>query len=298
MSGAIELTLHLGAHRTGTTALQQFLQRQSGRLAASGIAFLGPRTLRGDLLAGAQRRWSKALALGVATGPSPLAAECAREAAAGRGRIVLSDENLLGAMPLNLDTAELYPDAAARMAELALALPAAPSRIFLTLRDFAGYWRSAHAHRIAVRGEAAIDTRRLAQAPGNTWLPVLRTVRAAFPASRLTVARHRRAPDFVPALATAMVGAAVLEGVARPRTTVNASLPADVLAALRAMPEAAERARAAEAARREGRAPLDPFSATQARNLTARFEAEWAAIRAGAVPGVDVLALPEAEAAR
>ncbi|WP_413873938.1 hypothetical protein [Albidovulum sp.] len=298
MSGQTDLTLHLGAHRTGTTALQLLLQRRSGRLAASGIAFLGPRTLRGDAFAGAQRGWRGALALGAARGPSPLAAECAREATAGRSRIVISEENLLGTMHVNLDAAELYPDAAARMAQLALALPAAPSRIFLTLRDFAGYWRSAHAHRIFARGEAAIDAGRLARSPGNAWLPVLRAVREAFPASRLTVARHRSAADFVPALAAAMVGAAALEGVPRPRTTVNASLPADVLAALRAMPQGAERVRAAEAVRREGRAPVDPFSAAQVRDLTARFEAEWAAIQAGAVPGVDVLTLPEAEAAR
>ncbi len=298
MSAAMDLTLHLGAHRTGTTALQLLLGRQSDRLAVAGIAFLGPRRLRGDVLAGQQRRWHRALALGAATGPSPLAAECAREAAAGRGRIVISDENLLGTMHVNLDTAELYPDAAARMAELALALPAQPSRIFLTLRDFAGYWRSAHAHRFLVRGEAAIDARRLTRSPGNAWLPVLRAVREAFPVSRLTVARHLGDPGFVPALATAMVGAAALDGAAPPRTTVNASLPADVLAALCAMPEGAERGRAAEATRREGRAPVDPFSAAQTRALTARFEAEWAAIRAGAVPGVDVLALPEAEAAR
>ncbi|MEI2805415.1 MAG: hypothetical protein V9G18_05585 [Albidovulum sp.] len=94
------------------------------------------------------------------------------------------------------------------------------------------------------------------------------------------------------------VGAAALEDKARPRTTVNASLPADVLAALRAMPRGAERTRAAESARRRGRAPLDPFSAAQTALLTARFEAEWAAIRAGAVPGADVLGPGGAEVGR
>ncbi|KAB2886216.1 MAG: hypothetical protein F9K34_02930 [Albidovulum sp.] len=298
MSAATEITVHLGVHRTGTTALQRLLQRHADRLAAAGIGYLGPATLRGEELAGDLRAWTKARAAGHAPVPSPLTAECGRLVAAGCTHVVISEENLPGTMGPNLSRAELYPNAEARLADLSAALPVAPARIFLTVRDYPGYWRSSHAHALLAGDDADFDASRFAGAAGNSWMPLLCAIRATFPDARVMVARHRADRSFVPALAAAMVGPGPLAGVARPWTTVNASLPADVLDTLRRMPRGPDRARMAEAARRAGGPPLDPFSAAQTAALMARFEREWAAIGTGAVPGVEILALAEPEAAR
>ncbi len=298
MSAAAEITVHVGAHRTGTTALQRLLQRHADRLAAAGIGFLGPATLRREDLAGELRAWMKARAAGYASAPSPLATECDRLASTGCLHVVISEENLPGAMGPNLSRAELYPNAEVRLADLSAALPAAPARIFLTVRDYPGYWRSCHAHALLAGDAVDFDASRFAGAPGNSWLPLLRAIRRTFPDTRVMVARHRADRGFVPALAAAMVGPGPLAGVARPWTTVNASLPSDVLDTLRQMPQGPDRARMAEAARREGRSPADPFSAPQAAALMARFEREWAEIGKGAVPGVEILALAEPETVR
>lgn len=298
MSTAAGITVHIGVHRTGTTALQRLFQRHADRLAAAGIGFIGPATLRREDLAGELRAWTKARSAQQAPAPSPLAAECDRVVAAGCRHVVISEENLPGTMGPNLARAELYPNAGARLADLSAALPATPACIFVTLRDFAGYWRSAHAHAVLAGDDDGFDAARFAGAPGNSWIPLLRAVRRALPDSRIMVARHRADRGFVPALAAAMVEPGALAGVARPWTTVNASLPADALEALRHMPRGPERARMAEAARREGRPPMDPFSAAQTEALTARFEREWAEIGRGAVSGVEILALTAPEAVR
>ncbi|WP_413872044.1 hypothetical protein [Albidovulum sp.] len=298
MSAAREITVHLGAHRTGTTALQRLLQRHSGRLAAAGVGFLGPATLRREDLAGDLRAWMKARAAGHASATAPLAAECERLVSAGCRHVVISEENLPGAMGPNLSRAELYPNAEARLAELSAALPAPPARIFLTVRDYPGYWRSARAHALLAGDDVDFDASRFAGTAGNSWMPLLRAIRTTFPDTRVMVARHRADRGFVPALAAEMVGPGPLAGAARPWTTVNASLPGDVLDALRQMPRSPARARMAEAARREGRPPADPFSAAQTAALMARFEREWAEIGNGAVPGVEIPALAEPEAER
>lgn len=298
MNAATEITVHLGAHRTGTTALQRLFGRHADRLAAAGIGFLGPASLRREDVAGDMRAWTTARAARQASVPSPLAAECDRLVAAGCPHVVISEENLPGTMGPNLARAELYPNAEARLADLAAALPATPARVFLTLRDFAGYWRSALAHGLLAGDDLAFDGGRFAAAPGNSWMPLLRAIRRTFPETRILLARHRADRSFIPALAAAMVGPGPLAGVARPWTTVNASLPADVLESLRQMPRGPERARLAEAARRQGRPPVDPFSGAQTAALMARFEREWAEIAKGAVGGVEILALAVPEAAR
>lgn len=286
----MDLTLHLGLHRTGTTALQQMLRRHAGRLAAEGTAVLGPRRLRDEALRAARRAWRS----GEGRGASPLAGVIA-DAAQGCGHVILSEENLLGSMHVNLREAALYPNAPRRLAELAAELPAAPDRIFLTLRDYAAYWRSAQAHVLLEGSERAVRAVRLVRASAEGWTPLLRAIRAAFPSARLLVARHRADAGFVPALATALLGTDALWGVTPPRTTVNASLPAEVIARLCSLQRGPERSRLAEASRRAGLAPVEVFSPSEAAALRQAFEAEWQAICAGAVPGVEVLALAVAE---
>ncbi|MFN6952159.1 MAG: hypothetical protein ACK4NE_06160 [Albidovulum sp.] len=289
------ISLHLGAHRTGTTALQRLLQRHVDRLATAGIGFLGPQTLRRADLTADRRAWTQARAAGQPVACAPLAAECARLTAAGCNHIVISEENLVGTMGVNLARAELYPNAQVRLADLATALPAAPARIFLTVRDFAGYWRSALAHALLAGGATAFDAERFSRSRGNAWTPLLRAIRSAFPDSRLLVARHTVHRDFIPALAAEIIGPDTLAGVSRPWTTVNAALPADAIEMLRAMPEGPERTRLAEAVRREGRAPIDPFSPAQRAVLEARFAREWAALVSGAEPGVEIMTLVKTE---
>ena len=51
-SAAMDIILHLGAHRTATTSFQHYLRANAAGLGAAGIGVWGPETTRDGLLAG------------------------------------------------------------------------------------------------------------------------------------------------------------------------------------------------------------------------------------------------------
>ena len=110
----MDLILHLGAHRTGTTALQKVLQARRRLLKLSGVQVLGPSALRSTGWALPDR-------------------------GAGISRAVLSDENLIGTMFGNFTSSALYPRAAVKLAELAERVWVAPHGMFFALRSYADY---------------------------------------------------------------------------------------------------------------------------------------------------------------
>ena len=51
----MEVILHIGAHRTGTTSLQRAVQRNRKKLADNGVAFWGAQITRGGRFSGLLR---------------------------------------------------------------------------------------------------------------------------------------------------------------------------------------------------------------------------------------------------
>ena len=109
------IILHLGAHRTGTTTFQSLLDRNRADLARRGLAVWTPARTRGGLLDGLVQRpcdatpqddWRAKRSCG------RIRMERARLAGQGQERLLLSEENLLGAIRNNLRERCLFPDAA------------------------------------------------------------------------------------------------------------------------------------------------------------------------------------------
>ncbi|MGL4281680.1 MAG: hypothetical protein ACRCS0_15055, partial [Albidovulum sp.] len=136
--------------------------------------------------------------------------------------------------------------------------------IHLTLRDFAGYWQSVFCHLRRVRGLSQFDAARLSASSGNSWLPALGALSAACPETPLHVARYDRTA--AQRVMAALVGTDVARTLRPPLQGVNASRPAAD----------------------DGAGGL--FSAEETARLDRAFEADWAAILGGAVPGVVVVA--------
>lgn len=187
----MELILHLGAHRTGTTALQHVLRTNRKSLDRRGIGYWGPGILRkvigAGLLQGAERQDMRGA---VAADPSKARDDLGERAGAARergiARIVVSEENLIGTMPSNLGWAQLYPHTGARLAVLARLLPQAPAAIYLSIRDYAGYWASAYAfsalrRRLPDFADIAPD---ILRGPRG-WPEVAADIAAAFPGAAL-----------------------------------------------------------------------------------------------------------------
>ncbi|MEO1688054.1 MAG: hypothetical protein AAFU61_09125, partial [Pseudomonadota bacterium] len=113
----MKIVLHIGLHRTGTTALTVMLERARARLLRRGVRFESTATIRqavtAHLAAAASPAWT--LGLSRARARSRIRDWAAAREAEGTRRLILSDEVIPGSMDRCLTPAGLYPEAAARL---------------------------------------------------------------------------------------------------------------------------------------------------------------------------------------
>lgn len=263
----MDIVLHLGAHRTGTTTLQEYLRRHRPGLAARGVLPLLPAALRGPDLRGLVQRNG--------AGPARAALSAIISAAREGGAAVLlvSEENLCGNLRGLLRDGQLYPGLAARLSRLAPALGAGPRRIGLALRPQAAWWGSVLAFAVS-RGLHLPDGgegARLAAARRG-WADVVADVAAAFPGAEIVVwsfGTHLAHPRL---LAEGLAGVAGLPPCG-PSARNNAAPDA---AALRRMLTAAGLGEAARHLPAVGR--WQPFTPAQAQAFAARDADDMARI--------------------
>lgn len=174
------ISLHLGAHRTGSTAFQRTLKRNAAALAGDGIAYWGPEWLRA-------REYFLLRDRGVfdAGAHEAVAADLA---ATGAKRLVISEENMLGSMRRNLLKGRFYPNAAVRLTAYAGLIGKDPDRIGLGIRDYAAYWASVYAYLLPAKplpDFAELKPGLLFNRRG--WREVVADIRAVFPRAEILV---------------------------------------------------------------------------------------------------------------
>ncbi len=187
----MDVILHIGAHRTGTTSLQRALQQNRQRLGRAGIAIWGPGATRDGRFEGMFRFEAST---DVATSElirrrgAAVRAELDRLTQAGRKFLIVSEENMLGGMNVNLVRASLYPEIELRLARFAAVFGGTCTRIGLAIRPYEEYWASVCAFRM-FREHGAPDPaeiERLAHQP-RTWRRVINGVSAMFPKAEIVV---------------------------------------------------------------------------------------------------------------
>lgn len=181
--------LHLGAHRTGTTSFQTYLRDNAQELLDNGVGFWGPRRTRRGLFAGIlSGQGTRDSGAHMARVQGRLAMQ--REQAMRRGvtHLIVSDENMLGAMRRNMSTATLYPAAGDRLARFFAAFGGKVDEVILTIRSPELHWASVAAHGVdrglPVPGQARWA--RIARARRG-WREVVQDVACAMPGARLRV---------------------------------------------------------------------------------------------------------------
>ncbi len=275
----MDITLHLGAHRTATTSFQHYLRHNADALAELGLAVWGPRRTRDGLLTGVipvPGRRSAGEQLQRAAGRIAINLRAA-EAQGGR-RLLVSDENMLGAPRPNLRHGALYPDAGLRLARFAEAFGGRVGRVALSIRAQDSYWASAlgfgvaRGHRVPGTAERAA----LARAQRG-WRDVIREIACALPEARLIVLPHETFAGRPVRRLAEMTGAAGL-----PRGQADAWLNrAPTLGGLRA----AVAARGGDPARLGAGADEDrwqPFDAEAVARLREAYADDLFWLRAGA----------------
>ncbi|MEM6438372.1 MAG: hypothetical protein AAF763_01570 [Pseudomonadota bacterium] len=283
----MKIVLHIGLHRTGTTALQAALASGGARLREKGVWFeptaqvrpviatpLGAAAKAGPL-AGAARRWARA---------SIRRWVRAREDEGVR-RLVLSDETMLGLMERSLGPAGIYPDAAARLGLLAEALDGWETQAHAGLRPPAEWYPSVYAFALSRRPQADgfEPVRRAALEAERGQAALARDVHAVFPGPIFWTSDFHGA--HAGRVRRMLTGQRFARRLRPPRRRTNVSLSAPALArleALRADGREVDRS-VVIALRRE--APVrragawDPWSAAEQEALAARWREEIAAIR-------------------
>lgn len=188
---AVEICLHLGAHRTGTTSFQCHVQRHRGALSHGGTAVWTPKQTRAGLFDGLVHR------------PDSVTAEIARRSErsrvairrevrrlteAGYDRLMITEENLLGSARNNLRDGALYSDVLERLLRFRAALAAPVARIAISLRSYDSYWASVLAYAVmnghTMPQSDLID--RLAM-QSRRWGDVIRDVARVFPQTDIVV---------------------------------------------------------------------------------------------------------------
>lgn len=229
----MDLYLHLGAHRTGTTAFQAFLARNRAALAAAGWAIWLPADLRQGPLSGLAARPDGLAPAAEAALARHVDRALAALAAQGFGRLILSEENLLGTMAGCQAAAAPYPQAWARVRRLDALFGGRIRRAGLGLRDRAGWWASTYAFRVPRGGPLPVpaDLDRITAQPRG-FAELAAEIAEALPGRRVAVWDLAALADRPDRVLAALTGLPPPPGLRPARHGRNA---APTLAALAAM---------------------------------------------------------------
>ena len=186
--------LHIGAHRTGTTTFQSYLQRNRAILQGQGIACWGPWITRKGLFAGVAQPTPTARrsAMGRARGRLALRRQKIKWDLGAR-TLVVSDENIMGTMARNMRQQNLYDDVGERVARFVAAFDGDVQEIVVSIRALDHYWSSVAAYHVA-RGHSVPDRAILSRISRarRTWRDVISDVACAAPLARIQVLPFER----------------------------------------------------------------------------------------------------------
>lgn len=289
----MDVILHLGAHRTGTSSLQLWMVQNAALLEGAGIVVWGPERTRAGLFSGLIKRpdlVGPADVLAARRTAARLRMEIDALADRGVQRLIISEENVLGAMPVCYAQDTLYPDLHGRLERVSDAFGPYLTGAALSIRRYDMWWASVLSVMLN-RGKPRPDAARLARlaASPQGWRRVIEGVRGAFGLPLTVWPFEALAGRHAAQFAGMVPGMALPEGLYDCGRVQNAG------------PSGAALARALVALEGAGRA-LDqgedghymPFSTPERGAMAARYLADLAWLRS-APPGVSYI---EREAGR
>ena len=277
--------IHVGAHKTATTHLQDTLSMVRGRLAASGIDFIPTRPLMREQRF-AEVLWQRRpIARLPILGPAHMrdAIEARVEPVRiGPDVVVLSEENILG-VPSHILSPSFYPQASQQVGRLASLGLRAELRLFLSIRSYDTLLPSAYAEALKYAvpppgGFAATKARLLAKPP--SWYDLVTRIDAAAPTVPLRIWRQEdyRANDR--AIMEVLCGRPLGPLPAIPDPARTRSPSAAAIVAAEALPttlsykERLARVREIYATVEPGQARFQPFDEAERLWLRAGYEAD------------------------
>lgn len=189
----MDVTLHLGAHRTGTTTLQKYLEKNRDNLEGIGTEFWGPKQTRSGLFTGLEKRPDSLTNEEILRGKRScdlIRVALDRLETAGVKSLIVSEENMIGTMWGNLSNCCLYPEAQGRLQRFADGFESHCKRVAISIRSYEEYWASVLASLIE-RGRMIPNKQkmdRLVTQP-RRWRDAITEIASIFPSAELVVWR-------------------------------------------------------------------------------------------------------------
>lgn len=187
----MEIVLHVGAHRTATSALQRHIATHRKALAAAETAYWGPKVTRGGLFRRMSGSLDNALPWEAQRAAGRVALRLEKLRQDGHRRLLVSDENMIGSLRTVLEDTCLYPGAGQRVAEFARGFRGHRLTVGLGIRSYPQWWASALAFRLPRGGpmpRAGLRERMVTQP--RRWRHVVQEIARALPDARVAVWTH------------------------------------------------------------------------------------------------------------
>ncbi len=186
----MDVTLHLGAHRTASTVFQHYLRQNVDALAQLNIEVWDPSRTRDGLLSGVVPVTSAPNSTPdqFDTAKSRIALSLRRAKSSGMSHLVVSDENMIGAPRRNVRDLSLYRSIGERMARYADAFDQQINRIAISIRAQDSYWSSVLAYSVG-RGHRLPHQRDLEELATSQrgWKDVITEIADAIPSAQVLV---------------------------------------------------------------------------------------------------------------
>lgn len=280
--------VHIGAHKTATTHLQETLTRVRDVLAAQGIDYLPNPLIRTRKLSWVMWR-RRPIARVPVIGPAymrGLIEETLEPLRRGPETVVLSEENILGS-PQHILDETFYPLAEQGLSRLASLATKADLVIFLSIRGYDTLLPSAYVETLkhvpaTPGGFEALRERLLARPP--SWFELVRRIRGAAPGVPIRIWRQEDYRGNGPAIMEAFCGCSLgeLPDVSDPAWTRSPS--ATAVAEAERLPrglsqaERLARVKALFAASAPDGDRFRPLAEAERRRLRASYDADLARI--------------------
>jgi len=229
----LDVTLHIGAHRSGTTTLQKFLRANRSVLDDHNIAYWGPERTRSGLFSGLFKhpaRVTRDSLRRARRSTGLIQIELERFERAGMTELIVSEENMLGGLLENIEKCRLYPNAGDRLSRFRRGFAGRNLRIALSIRSYDSYWASAFGYSV-MRGYDVPDARVLDQmvTQPRRWRSVITALSEVFPEAELIVWPFEAFAG-LPEMQLAMLSrAGEVSGLRHRRCWLNASPTCDKL---------------------------------------------------------------------
>lgn len=263
LASPVEWRIHLGAHKTATTHLQDTLAQRRDALLGRGVDFLPMRDVRALRLPPSSGRFHWRRLLGW---PMRQRIEAAvTPIRKGPRRIAISEENLIGYVR-DLMTPRLYPQLEQNLRPFAALSGFADMTLFLAIRSFDTLLPSAYAQQLRVRHVPGQFETLRQQALDNppSWLDVVERISAVLPAARIRIWKYEDYRENEDQILSQFCGVEVPAGPRlRPPASTRA-LSAQSIAALEGLGQKMSNENCGKAASDlaeadEGDAPYRPF---------------------------------------